>query len=181
MPASVGVGPHPSRRRHSLVTMTGLGRAPGWTFVATVRHTDAGPQVVALSREAPEGQEITPNSERRIPVAEVLRLARSPFIDAMAGLVAEARGIKIGTRIRRDSAEYPAHLRNVAAVYRTALYQQMPPHAALVATFEVSDSTIERWLKDCRDQVDPSTDEPYLAGYEVERAQAKREGQATIN
>jgi hypothetical protein len=181
MAASVDVAPHPTKRRHSVVTMQGLGRAQGWTFVATVRHSDDGPKVVRLAREAPEGQEVTPSSERRIPVAEVLRLAKSPFVGVMAGLVAEARGITIGSRVRRDSPTYPAHLRDVAAVYRTALHQQMPPHAALVAAFEVSDSTIERWLKDCREQSDPENGESYLAGYEAERAGAKREARSTNN
>lgn len=174
MAATVDVGPHPDRPGHSLVTIAGLARVPGWQFDVTVERAPDGPKVVAIEKCAPEGQEVTPSSDRRVPTGEVIRLAKAQFTLPIVGLAAEALGITIAPRPKRHDA---AHLRNVAALYRIALQQGAPPRAAIGTTYEVSGSTVERWLADCRDDEhpDPHTGKPYLDDYEVERVRAKGE------
>lgn len=167
----VGSDPHPTRPGCHLVTIAGLVRAPGWRFAVTVRRSPDGPRVLAIEKEAPEGQEITPKSERQVPVGEVIRLAKAQLTFPIVGLAAEELGIALAPRPKRGD---PRHLRKVAALYRVALEQGAAPRAALREVYGVSGSTIERWLADCRDDEhpDPETGMPYLDEYLTERARA---------
>jgi hypothetical protein len=163
------VGTHPSREEAALVTVTGLRRMPGWTFhVSVLLPPDAGrPRVLAVEASAPDGDAITAQNYRRIPIGEVIRLAVSGLRSPLMALVAESLGTAVGPRPYGGDVE---HLKAVATLYRTALSQGLPVLDAVAEMLGVTTKTVSRYLSEARKTPDPETGEPILRTHAQERA-----------
>jgi hypothetical protein len=141
----VSEGPMVTAGEHG-VTVRSLPGWSGWTFRLIPRPTGDGTAVRGIEVVAPEGQAITPDRFRRVPIGTLLRFVTDPWphvTAVVANLVPDPRSIR---------AYSPEHLEAVATIYRFAVSQGVPPRRAIADHFGVADKTVDRWLPRARER-----------------------------
>jgi hypothetical protein len=114
---------------------------PGWAFV--VRPTRDG-GVHSVEAIAPPGHPMTFEEFRRVPYRLLRRLCgQSTSLAQAMALVPNPDRYKARPYSR-------AHLDVVVMLYRYAVSQTVPANALIADVFEVSEKTVQRWLRRAR-------------------------------
>jgi transposase-like protein len=131
------------------VTVRALPGWDGWVFRLAPRPDPDGQRsvVAALELIAPLGESIDIKTFKRVPIGTLLQLATDPS----AAVHAHAAGLVPDAAELRARSYSPEHLDAVAAVYRYAVSQGVPPRAVLAELFDVVDKTVDRWLRRARE------------------------------
>jgi Helix-turn-helix domain len=141
----VSEGPMVTAGEHG-VTVRSLPGWEGWVFRLMPRLTDGGTEVGGVEVVAPDGQAITPDRFRRVPVGTLLRFVTDPWPHVTAVAANLAPNPHALTTYSQE------HLDAVAIIYRFAVSQGVPPRRTIAEHFDIADKTVDRWLRRARER-----------------------------